>query len=201
MLMMIAARRAVMESPGWGVDEGGELEEEEEGLEHALGGLLPGRAGMGDELIPVDRVVAHVDMVRAPPAHHVALRMYETKVAAYLWAATSIVSPSRDLSCLCSLHQDAFYAQVERCRDPSLRDVPLGIVQYNPYGSLETVKPEDDRRVNESNGSLIAVSYEARRKGVKRVMRGDEARAACPDLQLVQVPTAHGKVREGNFIS
>ena len=29
--------------------------------------------------------------------------------------------------------------------------------------------------------------------GVKRNMRGDAARALCPDLQLVQVPTAHGK--------
>lgn len=24
-------------------------------------------------------------------------------------------------------------------------------------------------------------------------MRGDQARKACPELQLVQVPTAHGK--------
>jgi len=42
-------------------------------------------------------------------------------------------------------------------------------------------------------GSLIAVSYEARAKGVKRIMRGAEARDVCPELILVQVPTAHGK--------
>ena len=29
--------------------------------------------------------------------------------------------------------------------------------------------------------------------GVKRSMRGDEARRTCPELQLVQVPTANGK--------
>jgi hypothetical protein len=47
----------------------------------------------------------------------------------------------------------------------------LGVVQYNPYGSLETVTAAQDRRANDSNGSLIAVSYEARASGVKRVMR------------------------------
>lgn len=30
-------------------------------------------------------------------------------------------------------------------------------------------------------------SYEARASGVKRNMRGDQARAACPEIQLVQV--------------
>ncbi len=86
-------------------------------------------------------------------------------------------------------------------------------------------RPDHDRLVNDSNGSLIAVSYEARASGVKRCvfrinltsallqcrddtpavrvrkqgehcrrnMRGDDARAACPELQIVQVPTAHGK--------
>ncbi|KAK2079775.1 hypothetical protein QBZ16_002170 [Prototheca wickerhamii] len=34
---------------------------------------------------------------------------------------------------------------------------------------------------------------EARSKGVKRNMRGDEAVKLCPALKLVQVPTAHGK--------
>lgn len=120
----------------------------------------------------------------------------------------------------------------------------MGVVQYNPYGSLETIGPDQNRVMNKSNGSLIAVrrvglllwlplqkaqllawlgfnsighspairpidqparalspplrscaarSYEARAAGVKRNMRGDEARRACPDIQLVQVPTAHGK--------
>ncbi len=47
--------------------------------------------------------------------------------------------------------------------------------------------PEADRVFNSSNGSLIAVSYEARAQGVKRGMRGDEARKACREVQLVQV--------------
>jgi nucleotidyltransferase/DNA polymerase involved in DNA repair len=37
------------------------------------------------------------------------------------------------------------------------------------------------------------VSYEARAQGVKRNMRGAEAKTVCPDLVLVQVPTDHGK--------
>lgn len=44
----------------------------------------------------------------------------------------------------------------------------------NPFGDLKSLAPSDNRNVN--NGSLIAVSYEARGKGVKRTMRGAEAR-------------------------
>ncbi|KAK9830086.1 hypothetical protein WJX72_009709 [[Myrmecia] bisecta] len=88
---------------------------------------------------------------------------------------------------------DAFYAQVEMKRDPQLQGRPVGVVQYNPYGDLKTIGPDEPRIFNDSNGSLIAVSYEARAFGVKRNMRGDVARQACPELQLVQVPTAHGK--------
>jgi DNA polymerase eta len=47
--------------------------------------------------------------------------------------------------------------------------------------------------MNDSNGSLIAVNYLARAAGVKRNHRGNDARALCPNLQLVQVPTKHGK--------
>ena len=61
------------------------------------------------------------------------------------------------------------------------------MLQYNPNGDLSTVPPEADRVFNSSNGSLIAVSYEARAQGVKRGMRGDEARKACREVQLVQV--------------
>ncbi|CAJ1392624.1 unnamed protein product [Effrenium voratum] len=42
-------------------------------------------------------------------------------------------------------------------------------------------------------GGIIAVSYEARAKGVTRQMSGAEARKACPEIILVQVPTAFGK--------
>jgi hypothetical protein len=36
------------------------------------------------------------------------------------------------------------------------------------YGDLRTVKPSDNRLFPDSNGSIIAVSYEARKHGVKR---------------------------------
>jgi DNA polymerase eta len=58
-----------------------------------------------------------------------------------------------------------------------LRGLPSAVVQYNEW----------------QGGGLIAVSYEARKCGVKRSMRGDEAKAACPQIQLVQVPVARGK--------
>ena len=45
----------------------------------------------------------------------------------------------------------------------------------------------------DSNGSLIAVSYEARAAGVKRNMRAAEARKLCPQIQVVQVPVDHNK--------
>lgn len=78
------------------------------------------------------------------------------------------------------------------------------VVQYNPFGDLSTVSPSENRRVM-NNGSLIAgkieinysdapvVSYEARSAGVNRFMRGSEAKKVCPELQLIQVPVAHGK--------
>ncbi|KAK9826753.1 hypothetical protein WJX81_005483 [Elliptochloris bilobata] len=93
---------------------------------------------------------------------------------------------------------DAFYAAVEVHRAPKLRNQPLGVVQYNPLGDLQSFGPDDPHRhMNSSNGSLIAVSYEARKYGVKRNMRGNEARQLCAqagmELQLVQVPTSHGK--------
>ena len=41
-------------------------------------------------------------------------------------------------------------------------------MQYNPNGDLSTLRPDEERIFNSSNGSLIAVGYEARAKGVKR---------------------------------
>ncbi len=58
---------------------------------------------------------------------------------------------------------------------------------------MTNVPPDGPRRLNASNGSIIALSYEARAAGVKRSMRGDEARRVCPEMQLVQVPTSHQK--------
>ncbi|KAF5957788.1 hypothetical protein HYC85_005013 [Camellia sinensis] len=67
--------------------------------------------------------------------------------------------------------------ELEQCNQPHLRDQPTAAVQYNSW----------------KGGGLIAVSYEARKYGVKRSMRGDEAKQVCPQIQLVQVPVAHGK--------
>ena len=77
------------------------------------------------------------------------------------------------------------------------------VSQYNPYGKLqETSSGEIDKRLivrpgkpvdGDTNGSLIAVSYEARAEGVKRNDRGRDAVKKCPNLRIVQVPVKHGK--------
>ncbi|PKA46673.1 DNA repair protein REV1 [Apostasia shenzhenica] len=72
---------------------------------------------------------------------------------------------------------DCFYVQVEQRKQPELRGLPTAVVQYNSW----------------KGGGLIAVSYEARKFGVKRSMRGDEAKMVCPEIQLVQVPIARDK--------
>ena len=80
---------------------------------------------------------------------------------------------------------------MERGYDQSLIGKPVAVVQYNPFGDLKTLKPNDNRIVK--SGGIIAVSYEARARGVKRIMRGAEAIKVCPEIILVQVPVAHGK--------
>ncbi|KAK6931960.1 DNA polymerase, Y-family, little finger domain [Dillenia turbinata] len=72
---------------------------------------------------------------------------------------------------------------VEQRRQPHLRGFPTAVVQYNSW----------------KGGGLIAVSYEARKFGVKRSMRGDEAKKVCPQIQLVQVPVARGKADLNNY--
>ena len=77
------------------------------------------------------------------------------------------------------------------------------VSQYNPYGKLqETSSDEIDKRLivrpgkpvdGDTNGSLIAVSYEARAEGVKRNDRGRDAVKKCPNLRIVQVPVKYGK--------
>lgn len=63
---------------------------------------------------------------------------------------------------------DAFYTQVEVKQVPGLRDKPVVVVQYNPWGDLKPLRADEDRLFPDSNGSIIAVSYEARKFGVKR---------------------------------
>eukprot|EP00121_Abeoforma_whisleri_P015914 Awhi_evm1s14631 len=72
---------------------------------------------------------------------------------------------------------DAFYAQVEMRDNPILLGKPVAVTQYNKY----------------QGGGIIALSYEAKWKGVKRGMRGDEAKKVCPELNVVQVQTANNK--------
>ena len=90
--------------------------------------------------------------------------------------------------CVAFIDMDCCYVAVERARDASLRGVPCAVVQYNPYerGGVRTVGADEDRRTA-SNGSIIAVSYEARARGVTRQMRANEARKQCPELVAVQV--------------
>uniref|UniRef100_A0A4W3JNZ0 DNA polymerase eta n=1 Tax=Callorhinchus milii TaxID=7868 RepID=A0A4W3JNZ0_CALMI len=72
---------------------------------------------------------------------------------------------------------DCFYVQVEQRLNPELRGKPCAVVQYN----------------NWQGGGIIAVSYEARARGVTRNMRGDEAKKHCPELLLARIPESRGK--------
>ncbi|XP_042512206.1 DNA polymerase eta isoform X2 [Macadamia integrifolia] len=82
-----------------------------------------------------------------------------------------------DARVISHVDMDCFYVQVEQRKQPELRGLPTAVVQYNSW----------------QGGGLIAVSYEARKYGVKRSMRGDEAKKVCPQIHLVQVPVARGK--------
>ncbi|XP_059435481.1 DNA polymerase eta isoform X2 [Corylus avellana] len=84
---------------------------------------------------------------------------------------------SSDARVIAHIDMDCFYVQVEQRKQPNLRGLPSAVVQYNSW----------------KGGGLIAVSYEARKYGVKRSMRGDEAKQVCPQIQLVKVPVARGK--------
>ncbi|XP_022006938.1 DNA polymerase eta isoform X2 [Helianthus annuus] len=82
-----------------------------------------------------------------------------------------------DSRIIAHVDMDCFYVQVEQRKQPRLRGQPTAVVQYNSW----------------KGGGLIAVGYEARKDGVKRSMRGNEAKKVCPQIQLVQVPMARGK--------
>jgi len=73
--------------------------------------------------------------------------------------------------CIVHVDLDCFYVQVERKKNPELRGVPCAVVQYNKW----------------QGGGIIALSYEAKAAGVKRSMRGKEAKTCCPDIRLVTV--------------
>ena len=67
--------------------------------------------------------------------------------------------------------------QVERKRRPELIGKPCAVVQYNSF----------------QGGGIIALSYEAKAMGVKRSMRGAQAKEKCPEIQLVTVDVKREK--------
>ncbi|XP_071834937.1 DNA polymerase eta-like isoform X2 [Apostichopus japonicus] len=75
------------------------------------------------------------------------------------------------------IDMDCFYVQVEQRDKPELKGKPCAVVQYKTY----------------KGGGTIAVSYEARDRGVKRGMMGDEAQKFCPEIELVRVPVQRDK--------
>jgi DNA polymerase eta len=117
----------------------------------------------------------------------------------------AMVDTSTSRSTIVHLDVDAFYVACERELRPDLRKRPLAVSQYNPYGNLCTREIEDPARIlydgldtqakknRDVNGSLIAVSYEARARHVKRNDRGLEAVRKCPEMVIIQVPVDNGK--------
>ncbi|XP_070506796.1 DNA polymerase eta [Chironomus tepperi] len=74
------------------------------------------------------------------------------------------------------IDMDCFYCQVEELLDPTnLGGKPIAVVQYT------------------ENAGIIAVNYAARALGVTRHMRENEAKAACPNLVCVKVPSKFNK--------
>ncbi len=67
------------------------------------------------------------------------------------------------------LDLNSYFASVEQAERPELRGKPIAVV---PLMADTTF--------------VIAASYEAKRFGVKTVMRVDEAKRLCPDIELVQ---------------
>ncbi|KAF0304390.1 DNA polymerase eta [Amphibalanus amphitrite] len=81
------------------------------------------------------------------------------------------------------IDMDCFYVQVEQQLQPETLGKPAVVVQYNTW----------------KGGGIIAVNYEARACGVRRNMRGDEARRLCPELLLFRVPERRGKADIGKY--
>eukprot|EP00931_Biecheleriopsis_adriatica_P059272 TRINITY_DN35440_c0_g1_i1.p1 TRINITY_DN35440_c0_g1~~TRINITY_DN35440_c0_g1_i1.p1 ORF type:complete len:584 (+),score=155.31 TRINITY_DN35440_c0_g1_i1:79-1830(+) len=93
------------------------------------------------------------------------------------------------------IDMDCFYVAVERARDARLIGRPCAVVQYNTSDrSMNELSADANRwRTGGAMGGIIAVSYEARARGVTRQMMGPQARKVCPEIVLIQVPVAFGK--------
>ncbi|CAD5122890.1 DgyrCDS11291 [Dimorphilus gyrociliatus] len=75
------------------------------------------------------------------------------------------------------IDMDCFYVQVERKFNPEFENKPCIVVQYRLY----------------RGGGVLAVSYEARKFGIKRGMMADEACELCPELCIARVQETNGK--------
>lgn len=94
------------------------------------------------------------------------------------------------------IDMDCFYVAVERALNPQLRGIPCAVVMYNTAdrNAPDALAHMDrTRKSHQSMGGIIAVSYEARARGVTRQMSGKEALKICPELTIVQTPTGFGK--------
>ena len=77
------------------------------------------------------------------------------------------------------IDMDCFYVAVERVRDPRLLGKACAVVQYPTGQRRPELRASDDRwRTSGPMGGIIAVSYEARQRGVTRQMLGLEAKKA-----------------------
>ena len=96
--------------------------------------------------------------------------------------------------CVGFIDMDCFYVAVERTLNGSLDGVPCAVCQYeSQQKTTKTVDQSEPRIVAVGGASLIAVSYEARARGVTRMMNTGAAWKQCPELVTVMVPTANGK--------
>ncbi|KAH9522880.1 hypothetical protein DERF_006432 [Dermatophagoides farinae] len=77
------------------------------------------------------------------------------------------------------IDMDCFYVQCEQRLEPDKWLKPCAVAQYN----------------NWKGGGIIAVNYEARSFGIKRGMRGDQAKQLCPELHIFRVPDENGKAK------